>query len=232
MKMTFLTILTLLCAIASVSHAETKTFDNAADLAGLTIKGAASIDTTKMHSGTGSLKMEKGSKAAWKLRATDGAGKVDIWVYEDAAAPANPKKKGAGAIWGVQQADGQTLAIGAIYASYLAGDTTYASTSYNPGGAPGTPNRPYYSVQHLGTKRTLGWHKWTFDFDPNSGLKVLYDDVNLNERKERIKVNKDGMIKAFTSIVLFGDTTDSGQVLWVDDVSFSMPAAPLTTPVQ
>ena len=44
-----------------------------------------------------------------------------MWVYEDAAKPAKPQGYGAGAMWGLMQADGHMVAVGAIYAPYLDG---------------------------------------------------------------------------------------------------------------
>ena len=35
-------------------------------------------------------------------------------------------------MWGLRQADGHILTIGAIYAPYLSGNTTYATAAFNP----------------------------------------------------------------------------------------------------
>ena len=107
------------------------TFDNADALKGLTISGDVGVDTTKDRNGAkglesagtaagqrkgGSLRLGPGGKAVWPLRDKDGTGMVRIWVYEDAAKPAKPRGYGAGAMWGLMQADGHMVAVGAIYA--------------------------------------------------------------------------------------------------------------------
>ena len=199
-------------------------FDDKASLKGFEIEGDATIDAARKHGGAGALKLAAGSRAVLTLRDEDGPGRVEMWIYEDGAVPADPKSPAAGPVWGLMQRDNQVLAVGSIYATYLSGDATYAAASYNPGGAPGK-NRPWQVVQYLGVNRTVGWHKWTFDFDPSRGLRVLCDDQDVNAEKERFNANKDGVIKGFSSVILLGDTSGSGQVLWVDGLSFTLGAA-------
>jgi hypothetical protein len=35
---------------------------------------------------------------------------------------------------------------------------------------------PSHKVQYLGLPRAAGWHKWTFNMDPEKGLSILVDD--------------------------------------------------------
>ena len=168
----------------------------------------------------GALRLGPGGKVVWPLRRQDGTGKLELWVWEDAAVASNPKRHAAGAMWGLLQADGHTLTVGAIYAPYLAGATTYATAAFNPA----KEQQPWQEVQYLGIKRTPGWHKWTFDFDPDQGMRLLYDDKEAKFNWNQSRLN------GFTSVVLFGDATDAKQVLWVDDVSVTLgPAAKLAT---
>ncbi len=144
-----------------------------------------------------------------------------MWVYEDAAKPAKPRDYGAGAMWGLMQADGHMVAVGAIYAPYLNGAETYAAATLNP-----EKQKPWQQVTYLGGKRAPGWHKWTFDFDPDKGMRLLYDDqevrnFNWNQSK----------LKGFANVVFFGDATDAKQTLWVDDVNVTLGPPARVAPV-
>ena len=98
------------------------------------MSGDVSVDTTKDRNGAkgleaagtpagrrkgGSLRLGPGGKAVWPLRDKDGAGTVRMWVYEDAAKPAKPQGYGAGAMWGLMQADGHMVAVGAMNGTSL-----------------------------------------------------------------------------------------------------------------
>ncbi len=211
----------LLVAVSGVSSARAEenilAFDDAVTLAKLETTGAVSIDSAQKHQGAGSLKLEPGAKAVLKLRPTDGTGKVELWVYEDGASPANPKTHAAGAMWGLMQADGHMVTVGAVYAPYLSGNTTYAAAAFNPD----KQQRPWQEVQYLGIRRKKGWHQWTFDFGADNGLHILLDGQDINARHERFNWNK-SRLDGFTSIVLFGDKAHSDQVLWVDDVQVTL----------
>jgi hypothetical protein len=208
-------------ALASTSL----TFDDATALEGLKITGSAGIDAAQTHGGAGALKLDAGSRVEITLRDDDGTGRVELWVYEDGAAPGDPKTAAAGAMWGLAQADGHTLAVGPIYAKYLSGDKTYAAGAFNPGKS----QRPWQVVQYLGGKRTPGWHKWTFDFDPDQGLRISCDDKDVNASKPMFNWNQ-SRLNGFTSVVLYGDASGSGQILWVDDMTVTIgPPANVTT---
>ncbi|NOX97605.1 MAG: hypothetical protein GXO98_06065 [Nitrospirae bacterium] len=212
-------------AVGASAGPKVITFNNKAALDRFVIIGDVTIDTTRKREGAGSLKLAPKSKAVLKLRDTNGTGKVEFWVYEDGAAPAKPKAYGAGAMWGLMQADGRVLAVGPVYAPYLSGDKTYAVPTFNPG----NNERPWQEVQYLGIRRKGGWHKWTFDFDPEKGLSILFDGKNVNARYKRFIWNK-SKLNGFTSVVFFGGTTGVGQVLWVDDLSVRLgPASKVAT---
>lgn len=214
-----------------------KSFDNADALQGLTVSGDVSIDTSKDRGGAkgleasdvapagqtkgGALRLGPGGKAVWPLREEDGTGVLELWVYEDATKPANPRDYGAGTMWGLMQADGHMAAVGAIYAPYLNGAETYAVSTLNP-----ERQKPWQQVTYLGIKRAPGWHKWTFDFDPDQGMRLLYDDQDV----KNFNWNQ-SQLKGFVSVVLFGDATDGRQTLWVDNATVRLGPPARVLPV-
>ena len=138
-------------------------------LAKWTIEGDVSVDMTKHREDTGdSLKIGPGSKATLELAETDLSGKVEFWVYDDMTCPKRLKENHVGPRWGVAQGDGRVLAVGALYASYLGGDKGYTATASD-----GTSW--FEKLFWLGGRSRAGWSKWTFDFDPEKGLKVFKD---------------------------------------------------------
>ena len=195
------------------------TFDDESCLAGMEIKGTVSVDPSRGREtdGGGSLKIEAGGSVFWKLRDTNGSGRVEMWVYEDGAAQAQPKKYGAGAMWGLMQEDGSVLVAGAIYAPYLSGNTTYAVTDLDPK----KNERAWWKVQYLGLKRKPGWHRWVFEFDPDEGLRLLHNDVDVNAKRRMFNWNKT-RLRGFSGIAILGDTTNAKQVVWVDDVKATL----------
>ncbi len=223
--------------LASRAEGGSLTFDSADAIKELTVSGDVSVDMSKDRGGVqgleaagvapassrkgGTLRVGPGGKAVWPLREKDGTGVLELWVYEDAAKPTNPKDHGAGAMWGLMQADGHMAAVGAIYAPYLDGAGTYAVSTLNP-----DQQKPWQQVTYLGIRRAPGWHKWTFDFDPDQGMRLLYDDqdvknFNWNQSK----------LKGFASVVLFGDATDAAQMLWVDDATVTLGPPARVSPV-
>jgi hypothetical protein len=214
-----------ICVVASsaanaLAADQTATFDANAD--GWTLTGAAAVDGSKGHIG-GSLKVEPGGKAVWQLRDTDGSGKVELWVFDDAAVAAKPKDRRVGPRWGLVRKDGRMLATGVLYAPYLGGDTTYAVTDTDG-------KAPLSSVQYLGIKRVAQWQKWTFDFDAKAGLSILVNDKKVT----RFDWNKTEFT-GFAGIVLLGDdpaAKDNPHTVWVDDVAAQLggPMASKPTP--
>ena len=205
-------------------------FDSNEALAGVTVTGDVTIDMTKGREGKGgALKLAAGGKAVIKLRDKDDSGKVDIWVYDDGTKPEDAKANRTGPRWGITQSDGQVFVVGILYAKYLGGDAGYTAVT--------SDGKKWYSnLQWLGGKRApAGWHKWTFDFDAEKGLKLLVDDKEMvNQGKPRLDWNKSQM-KGFNGIVIYGDGGKGNeQTLWVDDVSATlggpMKAVPVAPP--
>jgi hypothetical protein len=119
------------------------------------------------------------------------------------------------------------LTVGAIYAPYLSGNTTYAASDLDPA----RDERAWWKVQYLGLQRKPGWHKWTFAFDAHQGLTILHDDKALDARQ--FNWNKTRLL-GFTGVGIFGDTTAAKQTVWIDDIQAELgpPAqvAPLWPP--
>lgn len=209
-QLLFLSSLALIASVVAAGADEKKLDFNDPGLpVTLEITGDVSRDATKNHGdGNGaSLKIGPGGKAIWRLRESDGAGKVEFWVYDDMTAPADPKARRAGPRWGLVQSDGRVLVIGPIYAPYLNGAETYATSD--------SDQKNWFDVQFSGVKRQTGWHKWTFDFDAAKGLSITQDDKS----KARFDWNKT-KIKGGNGIALFGDTgKDQPQTIWVDDIT-------------
>jgi hypothetical protein len=193
--------------------ARTLSFDDKAALAGWTLAGNVSIDLTKSRGGQGgSLKVGPNSKALFRLRDDDASGKVELWVYDDGARPENVKVNRSGPRWGLVQNDGRVLAVGILYASYLGGAEGYTATACNA-------KDWFDQLFWLGVNRApAGWHKWTFDFDVEEGLRVLHNDKELtavDSSKTRLK--------GFNGIAIWGDSgPGAGQTVWLDDVSVTL----------
>lgn len=200
-------------------------FGDEQSLTGMAVEGGVSVDTTKDRAGGGggALKVEPGATVRWQVTDTNGSGTVEMWVLDDGSAPDDPKAHGAGPMWGLMQEAGPVLTVGAIYAPYLSGDQTYATSQFDPS----TDERPWWEVQYLGLKRDPSWHKWTFDFDAEKGLRILYDDRDLNADRPVFNWNRTAL-RGFTGVVIFGDATPAGQVLWVDDLT-ARPGGPVVT---
>lgn len=221
---TLANLATLLSAMAlSTSYAQeeprTVSFGDERSLDEMKVEGGVSIDTTKDHAGAegGALKVEPGATVEWKLRETNGSGTVEMWVYDDGSAPADPKAHGAGPMWGLTQEAGPLLTVGAIYAPYLSGDKTYATSQFDTA----KDERPWWEVQYLGLPRDAAWHKWTFEFDADEGLHILYDDQDINEQRQVFNWSRTALL-GFTGVVIFGDGTPAGQVVWIDDMSATL----------
>ena len=222
-------VLLALSPVALAAAAEKSlSFDDAASLAALETKGKVAIDATKNRQGKGggALKVEPGGTVVWRLRDRNGSGKVTLWVYEDGSAPAEPKQHGAGAMWGLVQEGTAVLAVGAVYAPYLSGATTYASSDF----APTKNERPWWKVQYLGLRRAPGWHEWVFDLHPEKGLRILYDGKDINARRAAFNWDKTRLL-GFTGVTIVGDTTDAKQTVWVDDLKATLGPAMTATPV-
>jgi hypothetical protein len=214
-------------ATQPAGEAKKYAFDSNESLAGWKITGDVSVDMAKNREGKGgSMKIGPKGKAVLKVGDTDASGKLELYVFDDGKVPADSNAGRSGPCWGLLQSDGKALAIGAIYAKYLKGSTTYAVGDSADG------KNFYRVVQYVNTPRTpAGWHKWTFDWDPEKGLKILHNDKDLNPdpAKPRFKWEQIG-IKGFSSIAIWGDSGKGDeQTVWVADVSVT-PGGPVTNP--
>jgi hypothetical protein len=214
--------LTALLAVTQSAGVQAKafTFDGKEALAGWAITGDVTIDVTKGREGrNGSLKVGPGGKAMLKLRETDESGKVEVWVYDDGTVPEDVKVGRPGPRWGLVQSDGKVLAVGILYAGYLGGAEGYTATACD--------GRDWFNqLFWLGVNRApAGWHKWTFDFDPEVGLQVFHNDKQVNAVDSR----KTGL-KGFSALAVWGDQ-DRGrnQTIWLADLSVTL-GGPVSVP--
>ena len=76
------------------------------------------------------MRVGPGGQAPLKVAKTDGAGKVEIWVYDDGTKPKNAKASSVGPRWGLVQGDGRALVVDVLYASYLSGDEGYRPSDH------------------------------------------------------------------------------------------------------
>jgi len=205
--------------LAAGAGAKSFTFNNNDALTGWRIVGDAAVDLTKPREAKGgSLKVPPGAKATIKLGAADGGGKVEMWIYDDGTTPADPKAGHTGPRWGIVQSDGTALAVGILYASYLAGDEGYTASATD--GAAWFEKLFWLAVE----RKPTGWHQWTFDFDADKRLlKILRDGKDVPTDESHWKPAESG-ITGFNAITIWGDGADKGQTLWVADVTYT-PAA-------
>ena len=217
--------LSLVTLQACAAEPQTVGFDNAKALADWQVKGPVTVDAGQHHGEAGSA-MQLGAKASaiWKLRDTDGGGKVDFWVYEDGTTRENEKDRGAGPLYGLITAEGRMLVVGAVYAPYLAGNTTYCVSEFLNDGK----EQPYFKVSYLGLKRSVGWHRWTFDFNPQTGLKLLH---NGQEQKRYDWAQSE--VKGFAGVVALGDRgPGQAQTGWLDDLTVEQTDGPVVDPAK
>jgi len=195
-------------------------FDSKESLAGWTITGDVTIDVAKGRLGKGRcLKIGPGGKALLKLRDRDESGKVEFWLYDDGTAPEDAKAHRVGPRWGLVQSDGKVLAVGILYANYLGGNEGYTATACD--------GQDWFNqLFWLGVNRApAGWHKWTFDFDPEAGLQILHNDRQVNA----VDSGKTGL-KGFSAFAVWGDQ-DKGknQTIWLADLSVTL-GGPVSIP--
>jgi len=206
----------------AAEHVKTFTFDNKETLAGWTITGDVTIDAAKGREGrSGSLKVGPGGKALLRLRDSDESGKVEFWVYDDGAAPEDPKAHRLGPRWGLVQSDGKLLAVGVLYASYLGGTEGYTATA--------SDGRDWFNqLFWLGVNREpAGWHKWTFDFDAVDGLEIFHNDREVTA----VDSAKVGLL-GFSAVAIWGDAGQGNeQTIWLTDLSVTLGGPVETAPV-
>ena len=180
-----------------------------------TITGDVTIDRARGREGShGSLRVGPGGKAFLKLRDGDGSGKVEFWVHDDGTRPDNPKASRLGPRWGLLQNDGRVLAVGILYAGYLGGDEGYTASACD-----GSSTNWYDQLFWLGINRVpAGWHKWTFNFDAESGLEIFH-----NGREVTAVDAGKTRLRGFSAIAIWGDQGHGHeQSVWVDDLSVTL----------
>lgn len=199
-------------AVDAVQATRRLGFANQTELNAWAVSGDVALDSSKgRENGGGSLRIGPGGRAVLKLRGQDGSGKAEFWVYDDGGVPENPKANRAGPRWGLVQNDGRVFAVGILYASYLGGGEGYTATACNG------PNW-FDQLFWLGLNRApAGWHKWTIDFDPDTGLRLRRDGKELN-----VDLDKAGL-QGFSAIAVWGDSgPGAGQTIWVSDVAVTL----------
>jgi hypothetical protein len=190
-------------------------------LTGWIVTGDAGIDPARDRQGVGgSLKIGPDGSALLQLRTQDGSGKVELWVYDDGSKPQNAKAGRLGPRWGLVQSDGRLMAAGIFYASYLAGDEGYTATASN--------GKDWLEkLFWLGINRAPpGWHKWTFDFDPDLGMRIFHNDKEVGPALDQAH------LQGFAALEIWGDNgRENGQTIWADDISVVLggPAHLVTT---
>lgn len=194
-------------------------FDDPADLARLSVKGKAVLDSEFQHEGVSSLRLDPGASVEIALRPQDGSGRVELWVYDGMEQPADPKARRTGPRWGVRQSDGRMLVAGRLFAPYLSGERTYVlSETADPG-------LWLSKVAYLGeSRRSEGWHRWVFDLDAAKGLVVSFDGKDVNAARKRFDWNQ-SQFGGVASVVLFGDVAAGGWPLWVDSLEATLGGA-------
>lgn len=209
-------LLVVLSLVLPVTAASPITFDDDASLSNLIITGKATLDATHARSGK-ALKVVPGDKVIIPLAKTDHAGSISFWVYDDAAFSAKDKERQAGATWGVIDSENNHMLIGALYAPYLNGGSTYAVGMENAA----KKISPWASVQYLGVRRKAAWQQWEISWD-DKGLHIAVDGKDVNAQRKRFDPNKT-TLKGFSQIVFVGDRTpDKNNTIWIDDVQYKL----------
>ena len=209
-------VMMLLFGGMPVTAQETITFDQNDSLKGMTVTGQPALDSTQARSGK-ALKLSAGDKVLIPLAKSDRSGSISFWVFDDAAKASQNKKRQAGATWGVVDSQGNHLLIGAIYAPYLNGASTYAVGMENHA----KKVSPWASVQYLGVRRKAAWQQWTLTWD-DKGLHIAVNGKDVNAARKRFNPHKT-TLAGFSQIVFIGDrTADKNSTLWIDDVQYTL----------
>lgn len=199
-------------AAAPAQESRQVRFSEKGALADWVTVGEVVVDLSKGREGrAGALRVGPGCVARLNLRHVDGSGRVEFWVYDDGSVPADPKANRAGPRWGLVQSDGRVFAVGILYASYLGGSEGYTATACD--------GRAWFDrLFWLGLHRApAGWHKWTIDLDPETGLRLFCDGKPLN-----VNLDKAGL-QGFNAIAIWGDAgAGPGQTVWVSDIAITL----------
>lgn len=219
-KVVFLGLVAWLSASA-FTNAETVT-----DLSKWTVTGSVTMDASKPDTdGKPSIKLAPGSQAVLNLRPEEGSGKVTLSVYDDGTIAAPDQKKAPGPRWGLVGKDGRILVGGIMYAKFLPNTGAVATFDTDPK-AQDAWGSPKYAAAR---EKAPGWTKWTFDYNPDSGLLISVNDKPLDSRHFDWKSTK---ATGFTGIVLFGDGTGepTAQTAWVGGISYELGPPMKVTP--
>lgn len=160
--------------------------------------------------GSPSFKLDPKGKAVLKLRDTDGAGRLTLFIYDDGKAASPVKTRNVGPRWGFTQANGRVFVGGILYAPYLHDGGSYCLVD--------SDTKNWFSLQYVAA-RTPGWRTWDFVFDPDKGLKVSLDGKPVT-KFDWGKTKAEG----FNGLVLLGDetTSDTPQTLWVGGIDYTL----------
>jgi hypothetical protein len=183
-------------------------------LADWKLDGNVGLDPDKSAADRGgaALRVGPGGKALLQVGKEDSAGTLEIWVYDDGGTPADFKAAHVGPRWGLVRTNGQVLAVGILYNSYLGGNEGYTATACNG-------DSWFDQLFWLGGGRKPAWHKWTFVVDADGGIELHMDDKSIGPRIDAVKAN----MKGFSSIAIWGDSgKDKGQTIWVSGPTITL----------
>ncbi len=220
-------IVMLAAALPAVALGQTHTadFNGASPLSGWTTTGSVTTDSTRYRGTSGaSMKVVPGATAKWILRSEDGSGALDLWYYEDGTQRSDPTIRSNGPLMGVITKGGRVLTVGPVYAPYLSGNSSYAASEYTP-----ASESPWFKVTHLAINRTVGWHRWTFDFDATEGMRLLHNGTHIT----RYAWYNSDVADGFVGVAIIGDSNlTEGQTAWIDDVSVTLGGPMEVTPFE
>ena len=219
-------VLHVLDGEAGAQHSDVQHIDfgNKEALSQWMLNGDVAVDPAKSDAAHGSaLRVGPEASAIFKLHKPETSGTVEMYVYDDGSAPANPKAPHVGPRWGLTRDDGRVLAIGLLYASYLGGNEGNTATI--------TDGKDWFDqLFWLGGNRAKpGWHKWTFILSADGVIRMLRDDKPVNGELDAGKVHMQG----FNGIAIWGDTgKENGQTIWVAGPSITTGGAVTVVPVE
>ena len=106
--------------------------------------------------------------------------------------------------------------MGILYAAYLGGDEGYTASACDG-------EHWFDQLSWLAVNRApLRWHRWTFEYDPEEGLRILHDGKDVNDGGMRFDAARSGL-EGFRSIAVWGDAgPGGGQAVWVDGASVTL----------
>jgi hypothetical protein len=197
-------------ALADTAPAYSNSLDTVAALDDFSsIVGSVSIDTSRAYAGAGSLRIAPEAELHLVLGDTNQAARVEMWMYDDMTVPANPDERRSGPRWGLEQVDRRFCGPALIYAPFVTTESNYVAPDRGPGGT-------WYNMQFLSQGvRSEGWHKWTFEMDPVTGLKIYFDDTAISS----FSWSKTDF-RGVAGLAFYGDSSgDNPHTIWIDEIS-------------